>query len=48
MNHEWQWPDFIELSLNAEIGSYQEDSGSRGNPPVADAADDDPGAVEAI
>ena len=34
----WHKPYFTELSMNAEIGSYQEDSGGRGNaPPVASA-----------
>jgi len=32
----WQKPAFIEVSMNAEIGSYQEDTGGRGNaPPIA-------------
>jgi hypothetical protein len=31
----WQKPDFTELSMNAEIGSYQEDSGGGGNVPPA-------------
>ena len=32
----WNKPYFTELSMNAEIGSYQEDGGGRGNaPPVA-------------
>jgi hypothetical protein len=32
----WQKPEFIEVSMNAEIGSYQEDFGGRGNaPPIA-------------
>ncbi len=30
----WQKPDFTEVSMNAEIGSYQEDFGGRGNPPI--------------
>ena len=35
----WQKPDFTEVSMNAEIGSYQEDSGGRGNvPPVFSTA----------
>ena len=29
----WQKPEFTEVSMNAEIGSYQEDFGGRGNPP---------------
>lgn len=29
----WKKPDFIEVSMNAEIGSYQEDFGGRDNPP---------------
>jgi len=34
----WQKPAFIEVSMNAEIGSYQEDFGGRGNvPPSAPA-----------
>jgi hypothetical protein len=34
----WQKPYFTEVSMNAEIGSYQEDTGGRGNvPPMAPA-----------
>jgi hypothetical protein len=34
----WQKPHFTEVSMNAEIGSYQEDSGGGGNtPPIAPA-----------
>lgn len=33
----WQKPDFTEVSMNAEIGSYQEDFGGRGNHPPAPA-----------
>lgn len=33
----WQKPAFIEVSMNAEIGSYQEDFGGRGNAPPAPA-----------
>jgi hypothetical protein len=34
----WQKPYFTEVSMNAEIGSYQEDFGGRGNaPPNASA-----------
>jgi hypothetical protein len=34
----WQKPYFTELSMNAEIGSYQEDFGGGGNvPPIAPA-----------
>jgi len=33
----WQKPHFTELSMNAEIGSYQEDFGGRGNAPPARA-----------
>jgi hypothetical protein len=29
----WQKPEFTEVSMNAEIGSYQEDFGGRGNVP---------------
>ena len=29
----WQKPEFTEVSMNAEIGSYQEDFGGRGNAP---------------
>jgi hypothetical protein len=29
----WQKPCFTEVSMNAEIGSYQEDLGGRGNAP---------------
>lgn len=30
----WQKPEFTELSMNAEIGSYQEDFGGRNVPPA--------------
>jgi hypothetical protein len=30
----WQKPEFTELSMNAEIGSYQEDFGGRNTPPM--------------
>ena len=33
----WQKPDFTEVSMNAEIGSYQEDFGGRTNRPPAPA-----------
>ena len=33
----WHKPYFTELSMNAEIGSYQEDFGGRGNAPPASA-----------
>lgn len=33
----WQKPSFTEVSMNAEIGSYQEDFGGRGNVPPAPA-----------
>jgi hypothetical protein len=34
----WQKPQFTDVSMNAEIGSYQEDFGGRGNvPPRAPA-----------
>ncbi|HEX3758965.1 MAG TPA: hypothetical protein VHW23_09680 [Kofleriaceae bacterium] len=33
----WQKPYFTEVSMNAEIGSYQEDFGGRGNTPPAPA-----------
>jgi hypothetical protein len=29
----WQKPSFTELSMNAEIGAYQEDFGDRDNTP---------------
>jgi hypothetical protein len=29
----WQKPEFSEVSMNAEIGSYQEDFGGRGDGP---------------
>ena len=29
----WQKPSFTEVAMNAEIGSYQEDFGGRGNVP---------------
>lgn len=31
----WQKPDFTEVSMNAEIGSYQEDFGGGNVPPRA-------------
>lgn len=31
----WQKPAFTDVSMNAEIGSYQEDSGGGGNVPPA-------------
>jgi len=31
----WQKPYFTDVSMNAEIGSYQEDFGGRGNVPPA-------------
>ncbi|HET7502823.1 MAG TPA: hypothetical protein VFK02_17495 [Kofleriaceae bacterium] len=31
----WQKPNFTEVSMNAEIGSYQEDFGGRNVPPIA-------------
>ena len=49
MTNVWQKPAFTELSMNAEIGSYQEDFGSRGNPPIleeAPAAEDEAGEDE--
>lgn len=33
----WQKPYFTDVSMNAEIGSYQEDFGGRGNVPPAPA-----------
>jgi hypothetical protein len=36
----WQKPYFTELSMNAEIGSYQEDFGGRNAPPKAPAQSD--------
>jgi hypothetical protein len=33
----WQKPYFTEVSMNAEIGSYQEDFGGRNVPPIAPA-----------
>jgi len=35
MTTTWQKPNFTEVSMNAEIGSYQEDFGGRGNTPPA-------------
>jgi hypothetical protein len=32
----WETPGFIELAMNAEIGSYQDDFGG-GNVPVGDS-----------
>ena len=32
----WQKPSFTEVSMNAEIGSYQEDFGGRNVPPRAE------------
>ena len=36
----WEKPSFTELTMNAEIGSYQEDAGGRGNPPIVDDEED--------
>ncbi len=33
----WQKPYFTEVSMNAEIGSYQEDFGRGNVPPIAPA-----------
>jgi hypothetical protein len=34
----WQKPNFTDVSMNAEIGAYQEDFGGRRNtPPIASA-----------
>ena len=35
---KWEKPAFTELAMNAEIGSYQEDFGSGGNPPIVENA----------
>jgi hypothetical protein len=40
---DWQKPAFTELAMNAEIGSYQEDTGGRGNPPIVDERGERPG-----
>ena len=37
----WQKPEFTELSMNAEIGSYQEDFDRWENPPVVEQAEDE-------
>lgn len=34
----WEKPEFSELSMNAEIGSYQEDFDKWENPPVIEDA----------
>jgi hypothetical protein len=36
MTNSWEKPHFIEVSMNAEIGSYQ-DEGERGNPPILES-----------
>lgn len=33
----WQKPSFIDVSMNAEIGAYQDDVIGRGNKPPASA-----------
>jgi hypothetical protein len=33
----WQKPYFTEVSMNAEIGSYQEDFGGGNSPPIVPA-----------
>jgi hypothetical protein len=38
MAESWEKPAFTEIVMNAEIGSYQEDAGGRGNPPVIEPA----------
>ena len=35
----WQKPDFTEVSMNAEIGSYQEDFGGGNQPPARTEAE---------
>ena len=50
MTKTWEKPHFTELSMNAEIGSYQEDFGSGGNPPILEtttSADAEPQHDEA-
>jgi hypothetical protein len=37
----WQKPYFTEVSMNAEIGSYQEDFGGGNVPPVRTEAEKD-------
>lgn len=32
----WQKPEFTEISMNAEIGSYQEDFDTWENPPLVE------------
>jgi hypothetical protein len=35
----WQKPYFTDVSMNAEIGSYQEDFGGGNVPPIAPVAE---------
>jgi len=37
----WQKPEFTELSMNAEIGSYQEDFGGGNQPPKTETQRDE-------
>jgi hypothetical protein len=36
MKPDMEEPTFVEIDMNAEIGAYQQDDGSRDNEPVAD------------
>lgn len=42
----WRKPEFTDVSMNAEIGSYQEDFGGRGNAPPIHASAEVPARRE--
>lgn len=43
----WQKPEFTELSMNAEIGSYQEDFEQWENPPVIEDTNEETTSAKA-
>jgi hypothetical protein len=45
MSTIWQTPRFTELSMNAEVGSYQEDFDTWENPPVVEREREEQPAV---
>jgi hypothetical protein len=45
MSTIWQTPRFTELSMNAEVGSYQEDFDTWENPPVVEHAHEEEPAI---
>jgi hypothetical protein len=39
--NDWKTPDFVEIKMDAEIGSYQEDFEPLRDEPIATPAQDD-------